>query len=993
MRKLGVVIGVVVVIAVIGWLALRGGGGGGGEDAATRAGSGAAGARGAAGAPERFARLDPSTVSRGSLAGTVTADDATRAPIARARVCARGASAPLDPELLRAPRCADTDERGRYELRDLLPARYTVSAAARTFRPSVHHPGGDRRKSTVEVRPGAHARDVDIALRPGGVEVTGTVADLTGGAIARAHVRAYAGRWNEDGPMAVTETDEDGRFALWMAPGPVRVVASADGYADDDEHVRAPGKVELLLTPESSLSGTVVDAATGEPVAGARVLVGTNEWGWDSGETVFSDAQGVFRRARLTPGRYVAVARTPNGYGRAEGSTLVGLGQHVDGVVVKLFPARRLEGTVIVATTKAPCPEPGVTLVDAAADRRAWTHADEQGRVWAEGVLPGKYTVEVWCRGFHARDQYEPVVVAGEDVTGLVWEVDPGATIRGRVVAKSDGAPIEGADVWARTVGGAARSKTGWSTDTSGRDGGYELVGLRPGAYRLEVTTDKGLAPADGYRVTIAANAVVEQDLAVEDGGTVQGTIADADGKPVAGVAVHARAQTSRWTWSGEDIKSDDAGAFTIPSLRAGEYRIAAQRGWSAELRKPGTTDDAQQGEKATVRAGQVTTVRLVVETQSGTIKGTVVDAGGTPVADAFVTAARESDAAGARNSSVANTRWSWDDKPVLTSTEGAFALTKLSPGTYTVRAYRRGGGEAIAEHVALGATARLQIKPTGSIEGVARIAGGGAPEDLTVELHDRASGVRRREQLYRTDGRFALRDLPEGRFRLTASGAGAERELEVALAEGEAKTGVVVELEPLVTIAGRVVDLVTKQPVAGMMMSASPASGGGRMMFRSDDAQDHVTDEAGAFTIKRAPRGKVSLRGFPKDWDDSVYGFIAVVRDVSGAGTVDVGDVGVIKKRVKQDDVVGEHGLRFAEHPHDAPPDQYKLEVSWIDPAGPAAKTELRVGDVITTIDGVEVGGTNSSHAWVLMRAPPGTALALGLARGATVTVVLAAP
>jgi len=31
--------------------------------------------------------------------------------------------------------------------------------------------------------------------------------------------------------------------------------------------------------------------------------------------------------------------------------------------------------------------------------------------------------------------------------------------------------------------------------------------------------------------------------------------------------------------------------------------------------------------------------------------------------------------------------------------------------------------------------------------------------------------------------------------------------------------------------------------------------------------------------------------------------------------------------------------------------------------------------------------------NAWILMRAPPGTKLALGLGRGATVAVVLAAP
>src|SRR5262249_31876608 len=155
-------------------------------------------------------------------------------------------------------------------------------------------------------------------------------------------------------------------------------------------------------------------------------------------------------------------------------------------------------------------------------------------------------------------------------------------------------------------------------------------------------------------------------------------------------------------------------------------------------------------------RVNEVATVRLVVESQSGTIKGTVVDAEGKPVPDAFVSAARESDAAGAQRSNVQDTRSGWGEKPVLTGTDGAFTLTKLAPGAYTVRAYRKGGGEAIAEHVALSSTAKLQIKATGTIEGTARRAGGGAPiDELAVALRDPAAGLYRHETFYRTDGRF----------------------------------------------------------------------------------------------------------------------------------------------------------------------------------------------------------------------------------------------
>lgn len=85
--------------------------------------------------------------------------------------------------------------------------------------------------------------------------------------------------------------------------------------------------------------------------------------------------------------------------------------------------------------------------------------------------------------------------------------------------------------------------------------------------------------------------------------------------------------------------------------------------------------------------------------------------------------------------------------------------------------------------------------------------------------------------------------------------------------------------------------------------------------------------------------------------------------------------------------------GVHFVELGVAVPVDEYRLQISWIDPAGPAARSGLAVGDVITTIDGVDVTGEGGAAAWTLMQAAPGTKLELGLARGATVTVTLAAP
>jgi protocatechuate 3,4-dioxygenase beta subunit len=986
-RRFPIVVAVAVVaILLVVWRCR-------GADPASTAGDGSALATGGGVATggTRVAsqrRTDPKGLVRGSIAGTIT--DEAKQPVAKARVCADGTSNELADELLREPSCVLSDDQGRFRIEDLFPAVYTVSASARPFRPTVHHPGGDLHEDELRLAAGEHKTGVDITLRPGGVEVTGVVADLTGGPIANARVWS-SGSWNDhDAAMATTETDTQGKFSLWVKQGQVTVHAAADGYADDSESTTAPGKLELLLTPESSLSGTVVDAATNQPVEGARVMVGTSEWGWDEGETVFSNAQGAFRVARLTPGRYIAVSRTDRGYGRTEGSTLVGLGQHVDGIVVKLFPAHRIEGKVVLSTTKAICEHASLSLRDLGKDKWIETRRNPDGTLYADGVLPGTYNVEADCQGYQSRDKYEPIVIADHDATGLVWEVDPGATVRGRVVTKG-GDPVEDASISARTIGGGARDKAGWASASSARDGKYELVGLKPGTYKLEVSTDRGIGPRDGYKITVAPGADVERELVVEDGGTIKGVVVDAEGKPVAGIDIDARATSDTWSF-GQDHKSDDAGEFALQPLRPGEYRVTARRSWSDQLRKPGTNDDAKQGEKVTVRPNVTATVRLVVESQSGVIKGTVVDTEGKPVADAFVSAARESDAAGAQKSSVQETRWSWDERPVITATDGAFSVGKLSPGVYTVRAYRKGGGEAVAEHVALGGTARLQIKSTGSLDGTARRAGG-MPDELSITVRDPISGFWRREQFFKTAGHFTIKDVPKGHFRLNVEAEGGSKQLEVDLAEGEAKTGIDVELEPLITLTGRVVESGTTKPVPGLRIFAQLAMGGGGVFSFGDEDRENITDEGGHFTVKNVPRGKLAINAWPKDWNESDYLGLNVVRTVEGTGTVDIGDLTIFKKRVKQGDPVGELGVHFAQQPRDTPLDKREYKVSFIDPQGAAAKTDLQVGDVVTTVDGVSIAGEGAGQFWVLTRAPPGTKLALGLARGVTVTVTLAAP
>jgi S1-C subfamily serine protease len=66
---------------------------------------------------------------------------------------------------------------------------------------------------------------------------------------------------------------------------------------------------------------------------------------------------------------------------------------------------------------------------------------------------------------------------------------------------------------------------------------------------------------------------------------------------------------------------------------------------------------------------------------------------------------------------------------------------------------------------------------------------------------------------------------------------------------------------------------------------------------------------------------------------------------------------------------------------------------VSLIRPTGPAAKSGLRVGDVIVSVDGQDVRGANDYLYAALLEVRTGTTVTLGLGRGDKVTITAGKP
>jgi protocatechuate 3,4-dioxygenase beta subunit len=998
-RVLGAAVVAILVALAIWWTQGRRGGSGGAGGAAADSASSTAGLTGSRGNPREQARVDLHTQPKASMSGTV--EDETGAGVAGARVCANGWSKELADEDTRDPSCASSGPDGRYTIGALLPARYSVSAMAPQHEPGKYEVKGEE-WSWVRLAAGEDRNGVDITLRTGGVELHGTVKDIGGGTVPDAWVSASP-QWRWNAGSAMGRSDADGNFTLWVAKGKVSVTADADGYSSGEKDAIAPGQhVEVLLTPEAVLAGRVVEAGSDRPVPRALVEA-SGDWsdGNRSSGSAFTDDDGRFRITRIGPGRYKPTAEAVGMYGQSRESVLLALGQTQDDVVIEVYPAFVITGRIVIGDGdgdgEKPCRRGWMSLHERDKDTRRWASSEEDGSVEFRAVLPGTYKVSVNCEKQLEQDEYPEVVVTDADVLDQVWRVQGGARIVG-VVKTSDGAGVEGASVRAQVVGGDPRGQRTWGWDTSEDDGAFEMTGLVGGTYNVSADAPNQPEPDEPTKVEVADGAEAKVDIVMPAGGRIEGVVVDERGTPVAGANVRA-INKERWGgWRGNTITRDD-GTFELEGVRPGELRVVAsqEQGWwgGSALRKPGANDDDIAGEQVAIKAGQTEHVRLVVESQSGVIRGRVVDSSGQPVSDAFVDAERESDAAGAAAGGAARSmRWAWSRQPVLTDVDGSFQVEKLAPGKYTVRAFRRGGGEATAEHIDVGGKVTLTIDKPGSIAGTVTIEGGGAPDQFSIAVTDRKAGFSRSEDFFRTGGEWIMRDLPKGEFLVSASAAEGTDKLEMSLAQGEGATGVQLTLAARATVTGTVVALDTGEPLEGFRVMVFPVKGGGGMTYYwGDDEKKQITDAQGRFEVERAPPGRVYVNVSPMNWEEAEYAYSRRLAVVEAGKTTDVGAVKVPRRRTKARERGGDLGFTLKENPPDAEPEDIVHEVALVRPDGPAANTGLVAGDVIDTVDGHAVGGENAYLYWALSNVPEGTTVKFGLKRGETIEIKAAKP
>jgi len=907
-----------------------------------------------------------------TISGTIT--DTQGRPIAGAQVCATAQSQRLATSVTRRPICAQSGRDGHYRIAGLFPVRHELAASAAGHIPAQYHRGeGAKRRDFVELRATQEATAVDLQLEDGGVEIHGTIKDLSGGPIEGAIVSAGEG--------GISFTDADGRFAAWVRPGAAWVSAQADGYAEGYNNGTAPGHTfEVFLTPESVLIGKVVRASDGSPVEGARVT--SSAWG----PVAFSDPSGAFRIDGLEPGPYKPRAESDDTVGQATEQTILGLGETSASIVVTVHPAFFVEGAIVVAGGGDSCDRGQLMLIDKAANRSGRASDEGDGTLRVRGLLPGDYEVMAECQGFIPEERYPHVIVTDRSITGLRWQVSRGQSIRGSVLEAGGGKPVARANVSASAKSDPenprAQQTTAWGTQTDDH-GTFELAGLLPGRYMIHVYawSPERAAPLKPMEVALPAGKDLD-DVKIEMPGTgeVKGSVRDAKGHPIAGAQLSLEDGAQ-----GQSAIAADDGTFSFPWVAAGEYRVTARRGYGDTMRAPGTGDDDVQGEKISVRAGGVADVKLVVESRGSTVSGVVRDADGAPVADAFVEATRESTSATKATGGAAREgRWgSFFSTPHLTDHDGRFTIEDLADSKHTIRAHRKGGGEAIAEHIEPGADVVLTIAGTGRMSGVVVAPGGTVPEEFSVSLHDETTGFRRHDSFFRTGGEWSLPELPAGKYKVKVTAGPGSAELEASMTAGQDTTGVRVELAPRVTVRGTVVDLEGK-PVAGMFVTIDGAGG-----WNGDEQKRNLTDETGRFEVVHAPTGKVNVRVSPRNWQDGTHDGARMPTVIVASGdAAELPPIRLSKRRVERGEATGDFGHSYKEPEPGADPLLRRFIVAVVRPGSPAAAAGLKPGDEVVTVDGQDVTGPSGYLLHNLTRVAPGTVVNFGLAGGTSVVI-----
>ncbi len=341
------------------------------------------------------------------------------------------------------PRMAMTDARGRFSVASLRAGRYNVTASKPGYVTVTYGQLRVNSQGTPVPLGDGETRNIAMQLPRAGV-ITGMVLDERGEPAVNAFVRvmrfmpgAGGGRPQQTGG---DNTDDRGIYRVHsLQPGDYAVCATYRGSGPQNDAQRIQMELDSLRR-----------AMTSAPSAGARQQMAMR----------LSELQAQMP-AQSEPATGYGNVCFPGSSPSASTKIPVAAGEEKGGIDLQLqiTQVARIEGQVVAPSGVEPrSVQLNLTSADEAATPidRPFAEIDEQGKFVFHSVPPGGYKILARSMprppgppGPGAPPAQQPlrlwanadITVAGQDITGLVLELQRGVTISGQVAIHSTATP------------------------------------------------------------------------------------------------------------------------------------------------------------------------------------------------------------------------------------------------------------------------------------------------------------------------------------------------------------------------------------------------------------------------------------------------------------------------------------------------------------------------------------------------------------------------
>jgi len=553
------------------------------------------------------------------------------------------------------------------------------------------------------------------------------------------------------------------------------------------------------------------------------------------------------------------------------------------------------------------------------------------------GVPAGDYWVFADVYGYkpqffdHAENFEDATVVTvtdGADRGNVDFAMEEcpvgGGSVAGRVVSDDDGSAVAGADVFVLSLDNPFMG--GWAqTDDNGD---YVVGNLLDGSYYVQVYAE-GFYPEiyddvatidQATQISVSGtSATTGIDFSLAHAATISGRVVDADGNPLVGVLVCAESNSATGSGNPSDsiffpngdatgcvgfglcTVTDENGEYTISGLTEGEYIVSAAvvSDWIQAVEWYDNVTDPKDATPVSVSdAGTVTGIDFVfdIPAADGVIAGTVTDANGNPIADAFVSIMSSGTATG----------FFPFGGYAETGADGSYRIEHLPDGEYMVSAFAQNGWQVAqvwwpsAQTPDGAGTVSLSagVSDPASVDFVLSLTGGSASISGDVTLGDgspaagawvmvialdpTANGLMLQTDAIADDnGHYEIGGLPAGSYLAYATygqdqlfadqwfenATSPDAATQIELADGGSRGDVDFTLtlrSYFGTISGVVTDDATGAPIANAYIEIASTTAQGLPFDPSGMIGfGAVTDASGNYSIEMAPEGEYIVSAY----------------------------------------------------------------------------------------------------------------------------------